>query len=75
MSFGKNKQNARGIQTRKALNFVVGLGKWEEKFMNKMHFTHLHVNLDFSCGPYSFFNFYPTSDILSLCLISFPFIC
>lgn len=54
MSFGKNKQNARGIQTRKALNFVVGLGKWEEKFMNKMHFTHLHVNLDFSWSLFFF---------------------
>ena len=50
ISLGKNKHNAKGIQTRKGLKcFVKSIGKWKKKaIMNKMNFIYLDVILDFS---------------------------
>lgn len=60
ISLGKNKHNAKGIQTRKRLKcFVRSIGKWKKKAtVNKMNFIYLDVILDFSwLVPILFFFF------------------
>lgn len=48
MSLGKIKQNVRGIQSRKELNRVVGLGTWKRNsIVHKIHLIYLHGTLDF----------------------------